>query len=230
MASWYVDEGLQKFDEQWLEKFPNATIYHIGDDVHSKDPDVSQHAPELLTGPKPGKDKGEVDAGDYMQGNGVTIQDLRKVFSDLHKSRDPRILYVILEDKIYSSTTFPWDIRPYRGTFHTHLHISVNDEFDANRSTWEALTVAKQIPWKYKDVDTARLPEQLTYGMEDAAYDGWNHIMRAQSLLNVIERSTASLDCDGVYGAYTAAKVKKLFGGNGKTLTFENLKTLHGFN
>jgi hypothetical protein len=229
MTSWYVNLGLQKFDVQWRNKFPKATIYHIGDTAHSSNPDVSQHAPDK-GGSKPGDNKGEVDAGDYMQGNGVTLADLRELFKSLRDSRDPRILYVILEDKIFSSNIFPWEVRKHTGTFHSHLHISLHDNEESTSTEWKALTVAELLAWNYRDVETARLPSALVFGMDDAGYGGWNHIMRAQALLNIIERTSPSIDCDGVYGAYTTQKVKKLFGGTGKTLTFENLKTLHGFN
>jgi hypothetical protein len=229
MVDWYVDEGLQQFDRQWLEKYPGATIYHIGDINHSINPDVSQHAPEKVTGPQPGRDKGEVDAGDYMPGKTVSMFNLREEFAALHKSRDPRILYCILEDKIFSSVTYPWDIRPYKGKFHNHLHLSVNDNFDKNTSDWEALTVAEQLPWDYEEVNNAKLPKELKYGMEDAAYGGWNHIGRTQSLLNYMEKTLEPLDCDGVYGAYTVKKAAKFFKNNGKVMTIDDLCLLHGF-
>lgn len=229
MVNWYVDEGLKKFDEQWLKLHPGATIYHIGDVNHSSNPDVSQHAPDK-GGSAPGDDRGEVDAGDYMQGKTVSIFDLRKTFSELHESRDPRLLLVILEDKIFSSVSFPWEIRKYTGAFHSHLHISVNDKFDKNTSDWEALTVAEQLPWDYEEVEGAKLPRLLKYGMEDQAYGGWNHIVRAQALLNIQDNTLPDLDPDGVYGAKTAQKAAKVFKTNGRVMTIDNLCLLHGFN
>lgn len=230
MVNWYVDEGLQQFDRQYLEMFPGATIWHIGDVNHSTNPDVSQHAPEKVTGPQPGRDKGEIDAGDYPPGKTVSMRDLRGVFSDLHTNRDPRLLYAILEDKIFSSVVQPWEIRDYKGKFHSHLHISVNDDFDNNNAFWRIGSMAEEMDWNYREVDGAKLPNTLQYGMEDAGFKGWNHIGRMQALLNYQERSLPALDMDGVYGAYTVKKAAKFFKTNGKTVTFEQLKTLHGFN
>jgi hypothetical protein len=229
MVNWYVDEGLKQFDRQWLELHPGATIWHIGDILHSTDPDVSQHAPDR-GGALPGDDKGEIDAGDYPLGKSVTIYDLREAFAGLHKQRDPRLLYAILEDKIFSSVVRPWEIRPYKGKYHNHLHLSVNDKFDNNPSYWQGLMPEETVSWKYKEVPDARLPEELRYGMEDDTFLGWDHILRVQALLPCLAPGSERLELDGVYGANTAAMVRKVFGGTGKILTFENIKRLHGLN
>jgi hypothetical protein len=227
MASWYVDEGLQQFDRQWLDKYPGATIYHIGDSAHSTNPDVSQHAPDK-GGSQPGDDKGEVDAGDYMPGNGVTLQKLRQAFYELNEQRDSRILYAICEDKVFSTVVNPWQIRPYFGKFHNHLHLSLNDKYESNRTIWKGF--GPVLDWSYREVEGARLPEKLEMGMEDIAYNGWNHICRVQALLPILAPGKELLDTDGIYGAKTAMMVKQVFGGNGKILTFENIKRLHGLN
>jgi hypothetical protein len=229
MVSWFPDEGLQVLENEWLSLYPNAVVYDIGDTNHSTNPSVSQHAPDKGTSGNPGDTKGEVDAKDFMPGRGVTDESLRLLFDGLHESRDPRILYVIYEDKIFSSVTSPWVIRDYNGKFHTHVHVSVNDKFFKNISdwSWERIMLDR---WEYKSVEGARLPSKLSYGLEDEDFDGWNHISRVQALLQVLDKTLPPLDLDGVYGAKTVQKVKKVFGGSGKTLTFENLKVLHGLN
>jgi hypothetical protein len=105
----------------------------------------------------------------------------------------------------------------------------LNDNFDANKSEWEALSVATEKAWNYKKVENAELPEKLFYGMEDQGYSGWNHVMRAQALINLQNnKGLPHLDADGVYGAKTVKMVKAIYGGDGRTITFENLKKLHG--
>lgn len=230
MVFWYPDEGIQKLEEQWLTKFPNAVVYDIGDSAHSKDPRKSQHAPDDGKSGGPGDTKGEVDAKDFMPGKGVTERDLQQLFDDLHAGQDPRLLIVIYKNKIFSSVVAPWKIRSYSGKYHSHVHVSVNDKFENNQSTWKVLGMDKQ-PWKYKEVgDAAKLPEVLVRGMEDSAFTGYHHIMRIQALLSVQAPKLEPLTLDGVYGNKTTAFVKHVFGGTGTTLTFEQICQLHGFN
>lgn len=225
MVSWYIDEGLQRFKREWLEEHPGATVYSIGDTSHSVDPDESQHAPDR-GGSKPGDDKGEVDALDVMPGKGVTDDDLDDAFDNLRKSKDKRILYLIRRDKIVSSVVQPWVVRPYKGKYHGHLHISVNDNYDNDQSDWKWETlVARTIP--YVAIPGAKLP-LLQLGDEDDNQGGWNHVARAQVLANWLDNKVADLDPDGVYGAKTAAKFARIFGGNGRKLELAHIKKLHG--
>lgn len=226
MANWYLDEGLETLEEDIKAEYPGTVIYKIGDRSHSQDPDVSQHAPDD-GGKLPGDDKGEIDAIDVMPNPkaGLTLDKLFEIGDNLRKSKDKRLLYGICKDKIFSSVVSPWDWRNYKGKYHGHLHISVNDLFDRNTSPWSWQNVAKQ--WDFQTVEGARLPKQLLFGYDDDSYDGYNHVARAQALLNFQERANP-LDLDGVYGANTVAKVKRVFGSNGKILTFDNLRKLHG--
>ncbi len=228
--NWYVDEGVATLGTEWKKEHPGAVVYYVGDASHaSRD---SEHNPEPA-GSLPGADYGEVDAADFMIGHGVVKQDLRDLADGLVRSRDKRILYVIFDGKICSShavgSTPAWTWRTYTGSDqHTdHVHLSVNDLFDDNTSDWywEKL-MARTIP--YVALPTgAKLPT-LQFGDEDDNQDGWNHVGRAQALANWINGSVADIDCDGVYGKDTVAKMKAIFGGDGKKLTIENMRTLHG--
>lgn len=225
MATWFVDEGIAGLTKEWKIAHPGATVYTIGNSVHSKDPDISQHAPDDGKSSKPGDTKGEVDAADFMEGKGVTQIDLAELFSGLYRSRDKRIFYVIYRDQIFSSVTKPWVLRKHTGAYHSHVHVSVNDNYanDASDWKWEKL-VARQIPEVKVEGITVPL---LQYGDEDSADEGYNHIVRAQLLANWLEKANP-LDTDGVYGAKTAMKFKSIFGGNGKTLSVANYRKLHG--
>lgn len=227
MVSWYVDEGLQRLDQEWKAAHPGAVVYHIGDINHSTDPDTSQHAPDD-GGSKAGDDKGEVDASDFMPGKGgVTPDDLDDLAEQLRRSKDRRILYVIRRDRIFSSVVQPWVWRHYSGKYHDHTHVSVNDNFDNDKSDWhwEKLVARKEIP--EVKVDGLTIP-QLQYGDDDAMDEGYNHIKRAQLLANWLDNKTKDVDIDGVYGANTAAKFKVIFGGDGKKLSTAQWRKLHG--
>lgn len=205
MPAWYLDEGLARLRTEWRQEHPGATVYTIGDSAHSTDPDVSQHAPDD-GGPAAGDDQGEVDAEDFMPGNGVTQTHLKQLFDGLVSSRDPRILYVIWDDIIVSSTVQPWVRRTYRGKRHGHVHVSVNDRYDANTADWKwEPNVARTVTF---ETGTMRLPV-LQLGDDDDILPGWNHIGRAQALANYLDASTADVDVDGVFGPRTAAKIGK---------------------
>jgi hypothetical protein len=225
MGSWYVDEGLQTLINEWKRKFPHAVVGTIGDTAHQNED--SEHNPEPQ-GPLPGQDKGEVDAGDFMIGNGVTKADLQELRDDLVAHRDGRLWYVIWDHHITSSTTQPWVERTYHGSDpHTnHVHVSVNDKYDDNESEWNlGALVARTL--QFETVEAAKLP-LLQLGDDDDMWGGWNHVARAQALANWLDNKVADVDTDGVYGAKSAAKFKSLFGGDGKHLSGANMRTLHG--
>lgn len=218
-VNWYVDEGLRQLSDEWKREYPGAVVYFIGDSAHSKDPDVSQHAPDD-GGPQPGDDKGEVDAGDFMPGKGgVTERDLDALYEGLVRSRDPRILYVIYKRKIVSSTVQPWVERTYGGNYHGHVHVSVNDKYDSNTSDWKwEPEVARTV--KMVEVD-GKLPE-LRLGDDDDVLPGYNGIIRAQTLANLLDGTIADIDVDGVYGPNTARKIGKAVKASGPVNTLTN--------
>ncbi len=224
--TWYVDEGIAALTREWKKEHPQAVVYHIGDSSHNTDPAVSQHAIDR-GGKAPGDDKGEVDAADFMPGHGVTELDLDVLAEGLRLSRDKRILYVIRRGRIFSSVVQPWVWRTYKGKYHGHVHVSVNDNYDNDQSDWKwEKLVARTIPYAELP-DGSKLP-LLQFGDDDSAQDGWNHIGRAQALANWLDNKSPDIEPDGVYGAMTARKMKVLFGGDGRKLSLTNMRTLHG--
>lgn len=205
-VNWYVDEGLAVLIAQWKREFPRAVVYTIGDASHASR--TSEHNPEPA-GSAPGADYGEVDAADFMIGNGVTRADLQELRDQIVEHRDARALYVIWDRKITSSVVVPWVERGYAGDDpHTdHVHLSVNDAFDANTKPWTLEDdVARTLAWQ---TFTAKMPIHQK-GDEDAAFPGYNRIKRAQLMLNYLDKSLPALDADGVYGARTAQKLAKV--------------------
>lgn len=228
MASWHLDEGLVTLRAEWKRDHPDAVVGTIAGGGHVATWPQTDHAPEPQ-GTAPGQDQGEVDAADFMEGNGVTHADLRELWDGLLASRDRRILFVILDGEIFSSVVQPFVIRDYHGKDpHTrHLHISVNDLFDNNTSDWHWEKAAMRT-LKFTTVSTA-LPTSLQLGDEDTMFDGYNHIGRAQALANWLDHTTADVDTDGVYGPKSAAKFARALGrGNGRKLATTDLKQLHG--
>lgn len=64
--------------------------------------------------------------------------DMKLLAESLRASRDPRIKYVIWNERIFSSTNTPWQWRTYSGSNpHTkHLHLSVAGPYD-RLDRWE---------------------------------------------------------------------------------------------
>lgn len=209
MSTWHVDEGLAVLIAQWKKKHPGAVVGTIGDAAHQAED--SEHNPERQ-GSAPGADAGEVDAGDFMPGHGVTEADLVELRRDLLDDRDPRLLYVIWHRTIVSSVVSPWVERAYSGAYHSHLHVSVNDKFDANRAPWDLGKEPR--PMEYAKL-TGDVP-LLQLGDEDVP-GKVRHINRLQVILNHSFGVSPRLDEDGVYGPKSAAAVSKIMRDAGDT-------------
>lgn len=215
---WTVDEGLQTLIDQWKRAHPGAVVYTIADENHNSD---SEHSPEKQ-GSEPGADAGEVDAGDFMPGHGVSDADLVDLRRQLIDSRDSRLLYLIKGQIIVSSVVQPWKDRPYGGAYHSHLHVSVNDRYAANRAAWD-IEGGEPVPYVRKPI-TGTMPV-LHVGDEDGSGPKW--IMRMQRVLKV--------DDDGVFGPQTATAVKAWMGSdparsssNGGTVDIPEWKSILG--
>jgi hypothetical protein len=218
----YLDEGLATLSAQWKAEHPGAVVYWIADGNHSS---TSEHSPEKA-GSAPGADAGEVDAIDLMPGKGgVTMADLRELRDNLVRERDPRFLYAIIDDRIVSSVVSPWTLRKYNGKRHGHLHVSVNDKFDANRTPWE---IGDEPVRQYTNRPIEGVLPELRVGDEDQP-GKTEYVKRAQRLLKV--------DDDGVYGPATAAALKKRMAGqsgykpsstNGGKLYIPEWRVLYG--
>lgn len=191
---WYVDKGLAQLNKQLRKRYPGIVIGTIGD-KHHKPP--SQHVPEA---------DGSVDASDYMIGHYFPRREADRTFRALLRNRDPRLLYVIYDRKIFSSVVQPFRVRDYDGDDpHTgHMHVSVNDLHERDGSPWKL--EARKVTMT--DLD-GQLPV-LKFGDDD---DDLGHawVRRVQLLRGITP--------DGIYGMQTAAAVKKLMnGGDGRTV------------
>lgn len=199
MSTWHLDEGLNTLKTEWQTAHPGAVVYSIGDLSHQAEP--SDHNPEHQ-GSLPGQDEGEVDAADFMpSGGGVTMEILQDFRDALVSTRDKRLLYVIYRDQIISSVVSPWQMRKYNGTYHNHLHVSVNDLYDKNTSDWQW---EKMMARTYTMISISTKWPELRVGDEDQA-GGVQYIARVQANLNAIFHQT--LETDGVYGAKTSAGI-----------------------
>ena len=208
MAAWRVDEGLAVLIGQWKTEHPGAVVGTIAGGGHTTDPRKTDHAPELA-GSAPGADKGEVDAGDFMTGHGVTMQDLADLRADLLRSRDPRLLMIIFKQTIVSTVVRPWVVREYQGDYHGHLHVSVNDRFDRNTTPWD---LGDNVPRDYTMRKLDGSVAELRVGDEDVAGEV-QRITRVQAILNVVYGF--ELQTDGAYGAKTAAAVASVMKDDG---------------
>ena len=214
MANWYVDPGLATLIRQWKALHPGAVVGTIGDPDHQSG--VSDHNPE---------EDNSVDAGDFMTGHGVTFDELKGLANTLVKFRDCRIAYLIIGQRIISSTVQPWVWRTYSGDYHGHLHVSRNDKKETDASEWRLTDTQKGYEMTLP-LTGYSLPK-LTLGDDDNERAGYNYVSRAQTLLNYVVQ--AKLDVDGVYGPKMKAAVVKLAAtGNGNTIGVAEWAQLYG--
>lgn len=121
MTSWRVARSIETFIAQANRQWPKrsrASDGTIGDAAHSAR--SSDHNPN---------DAGVVCAFDLTH-DPAHGADCHLVFDNLRKARDGRAHYFIFDGQIVSSTTSPWQVRPYvpppGGSMHReHLHLSV---------------------------------------------------------------------------------------------------------
>jgi hypothetical protein len=203
MADWYVDKGLGTLIAQEKQLHPGMVVGTIAGGGHVATWPETDHAPEP---------DGSVDAGDFMIGKAFSESDADLFVSTLVAHKDRRIAYIIWQGRIISATVQPWVWRTYNGKDkHTgHVHLSVNDLHENDNSAWNL--GGKKM--KYEELKGYGLPI-LTAGMDDADYDGYNGVVRAQALLNVQGQKLA---LDGVYGPKMVAAAKAEFGGDGKRI------------
>lgn len=207
MADWHVDRGLETLVTQEKQKHPGMVVGTIAGGGHTTT--NTDHVPD----PDDKADPHGVDAADFMIGPHFTAADAESLFQALLSHRDPRIAYVIHNRRIFSSTVSPWIVRKYTGTSNPHtieLHISVNDKHVRGNSPWD---LGGKV-YKYTELQGYGLPV-LTAGMDDADYDGYNAVTRAQALLNL---QGQKLTVDGIYGPKMTAAVKAEYGGDGKKI------------
>jgi len=207
MVDWYVDKGLGTLIAQVKARFPGIVVGTIAGGSHTRT--NTEHMPEA---------DGSVDAADFMIGPHFTFANAQWLYDKLVQYRDDRLWYVIFNRHITSSETDPWKERVYSGSDpHTnHVHVSVNDKHENDKRDWKLVGLKHD---KYQELDDYALPV-LKYGMDDHDYDGYSAVMRAQKEMNI--------KADGVYGPDTAAAVKKLVGGDGRTIDLTTWVKLFG--
>lgn len=121
----------------------------IGDSQPGHQTPKSEHYPE----DKPGSEPDEVDARDFTH-DPAAGADMDLISEDIRVSRDWRVKYVIWRDQMFSSypmAGYPaWAWRPYSGDYHHHMHVSLNDVDDDNKSLWAIG------PWAHPEEDQMR--------------------------------------------------------------------------
>lgn len=212
--SWHVAPDLATLIAQVKAKHPEMTIYTIGDTAHQAE--ASDHNPDS---------DGSVNAADFMIGNHFTASDAAALASRLASVQDKRMAYVIYNRRICSTTVSPGSWRAYSGADpHTnHVHVSVTHTAGSEKSA-TAWNLGGKVYKTYQQLDSFSLPV-LHAGDDDSDYEGYHMVARAQTLLNY---QGANLTVDGDYGDSTTAAVKRVLGGDGKTVDIDGWVKLAG--
>lgn len=127
--AWRLAKGLEQLRKQVNEKYPTrskASDGSVGDTSHSAR--KSDHNPDS---------RGIVHAIDITHDprNGF---DSYKFAEALRQSRDPRILNVISNGRIFASNVSPWEWRKYTGAnkHDHHVHVSIVTSREDDVSPW----------------------------------------------------------------------------------------------
>jgi hypothetical protein len=131
---WVTAEPVTTLGRQVEGRWPqrHSTDGTVASKNHDKASPRSDHRP------KPVYSNGTVRAIDI----GVYLDQGERLFQELRASRDPRIKYVIFQDRMFSSYDHangdPFEERPYSGTPHTtHIHVSTLEDADDDGSVWD---------------------------------------------------------------------------------------------
>ncbi len=136
---WVVDKGLNVLLAQINAAAPDrdkSSDGSVGDLDHQSR--TSDHNPES---PAPaGNPDNQVDARDFTH-DPAHGADMAVVAESIRQSRDVRVRYVIWHDRIFYPTSrngyAAWAWQPHTGTYHHHLHVSVNDVHNDKTQPWE---------------------------------------------------------------------------------------------
>lgn len=135
---WVVDKGLNVLLAQINAAAPSrskASDGSVGDPDHQAR--TSDHNPEPSAGDNP---PNQVDARDFTH-DPAHGADMAVVAESIRLSKDVRVRYVIWHDRIFYSTARngykAWAWQPHTGTYHHHLHVSVNDVHNDETQPWE---------------------------------------------------------------------------------------------
>jgi hypothetical protein len=184
--AWRLAKSLEVLRAEIKARYPQATIYTIGDPAHAAR--ASDHNPNAA---------GVVCAIDVMQGNGV---DLAALSEEIRARKHIAGKYLIYNRRIAKASE-GWVWRAFSGDAHTdHIHVSVGVGPDGqstgpydNTDPW--LTGGDDMFCKYGDRGEA--------------------VKRLQLALLRLD-SKALTSADGIYGDATATAVKRMLGGDGR--------------
>lgn len=143
--AWHLAPSLSILANQVDAAYPtgHAADGTVASKSHDANNPWSDHRPTPWTGP------GRVDAIDVGE---VTENDAFNQAEAIRRSRDPRVKYLIHEDRIFSSYAMgsipPYTWRPYSGPnpHASHYHLSVLDSGANNMAVWDIGTPAAPAP------------------------------------------------------------------------------------
>ena len=205
MSGWRLARSLVQLRAEVNAAWPGRDLRSdgsIGDPAHASR--TSDHNPNSA---------GVVQAIDVDEHTdpSETSEDVGRWLAEgLRASGDPRVKYVIYEQRMFSSYAIPsagvlpWVWR--NGTGHLfHVHVSVADD---------PALYDDPSPWGLADTTTAR-PAEEDHMLRPCRHgDRGTHVRALQEVLKRIP----GVDCepDGIYGDGTAAALSKVIGGPGR--------------
>lgn len=189
---WRLAKALTTLEAEIKVRYPNTTVWDIGDDNHSSG--YSDHNPNSAR---------VVCAIDVLDDGGLPLLQFAEAVKN---SGHPQVKYVIYQDRIWSKAQSSKGWRKYSGQYHSHVHVSVGVGSDGRSEpgTYDSLaswginngTGGGYIP------PTGRDNMWPDYGEKSRA------VQHRQRQLNYLGYA---LTTDSDYGDKTAAALRKFY-------------------
>lgn len=149
---------------------------------------------------------GTVDARDFTNDPSGGM-DSQKLCDALIASKDKRISYIICNGKIISGRNGPkpWVPRVYKGTnsHHHHIHVSVLDEGQDDKSDWKIASAFKKTVVKTKPADLGLSHKQVNSVLKRGSKGEY-----VKDLQLNLKKLGFNIEADGDFGAGTEIAVK----------------------
>ena len=131
---WFLAPGAVALIPSLINQWPDSTAYDgtVASQGHDARSPNSDHRPRPVDA-SPAVVRA-IDVGEKVEDDGEDL------FEQLRATRDPRIKYVLHEDKIFSSyarnTRDPWEVHTQSVGHYSHVHISFTERADWDDSAW----------------------------------------------------------------------------------------------
>lgn len=163
---WFLAPGAVALIPSLMSQWPDSTALDgtVASQGHDDRSPNSDHRPRPVNA-SPAVVRA-IDVGERVENDGEDL------FEQLRLTRDPRIKYVLHEDKIFSSyarnTREPWEVHTQSVGHYSHVHISFTQRADWDDSAWN-LEGGNDVAFTEHEVEELK---RLVAGLDEVGSNG----------------------------------------------------------